>query len=75
MAAPPTTTVRIPVPTHQYIAELAEALAQPHGAVVAQAIEMLRRRVFAQRVAAEFTALRRDDAAWKAYLADEPAPG
>ena len=68
-----TTTIRIDTDTHARLVELSRSSGKPLIDTVRDAVEALRRLRFARQVAAELDELRKDPAAWEAYLTDAGA--
>ena len=65
-----TTTIRVDEATHAALVELAAATGSTLMDTVRESVEALRRRRFADQVQGELAALRADEGAWNAYLAD-----
>jgi len=68
-----TTTVRIAEETHQILRALAEESGQPMSEVLAEAIEMLRRRRLLEQSNAAYAVLRADPTAWQAEQQERQA--
>ena len=65
-----TTTIRVDKETHERLQELSKESGRSLIDTIRDATEALGRQRFAHQVAAELAALRTDEDAWKAYLAD-----
>jgi len=65
-----TTTIRVDKETHARLVHLSRESGASIGDTVRDAAEALRRQRFAHRVADELADIRRDPAAWQAYLAE-----
>lgn len=65
-----TTTIRVDKDTHERLQELSKESGRSLIDTIRDATEALGRQRFAHQVAAELTALRTDEDAWKAYLAE-----
>ncbi|HEY3820644.1 MAG TPA: hypothetical protein VGL81_25940 [Polyangiaceae bacterium] len=57
-------TVRIDPAAHAALAEIARAKRIPLTEALSRAVELFRRQVFVEAVAADFAALRENDDAW-----------
>ncbi|MDH5371506.1 MAG: hypothetical protein OEX97_01035 [Acidimicrobiia bacterium] len=68
-----TTTIRVDSDTHARLLELSHATGTSLIDTVRDAAEALRRQRFAHQVAAELAELRKDPAAWEAYLSETDA--
>lgn len=68
-----TTTIRVDTATHEQLVELSRATGDSLIDTVRDAAEALRRQRFAGEVVAELGALRRDPAAWEAYVVEAEA--
>lgn len=68
-----TTTIRVDRDTHARLLELSHATGTSLIETVRDAAEALRRHHFAHQVAAELDELRKDPAAWEAYLSEADA--
>lgn len=68
-----TTTIRVSTETHRLLGELAAQRDQTLTQTVRDAAEALRRRDFVRGVAADLDELRREPAAWQAYLEEADA--
>lgn len=68
-----TTTIRIDTDTHARLVELSSDTGASLIDTVRDATEALRRQRFAHLVAVELSELRKDPAAWEAYLSDAEA--
>lgn len=65
-----TTTIRVDTDTHERLQELSKESGRSLIDTIREATEALGRQRFAHHVAAELAALRKDEDAWKAYLAE-----
>jgi len=68
-----TTTIRVDRQTHHRLLELGAATGLSLMDTARAATDALYRQRFAERVTTELDALRADDTAWTAYLADADA--
>ena len=68
-----TTTIRVDRETHARLVRMSKQAGVSLGETVRDATEVLRRQIFAKRVAAELADLRRDPAAWADYLEEGEA--
>ncbi|HUZ19801.1 MAG TPA: hypothetical protein VMU75_04420 [Acidimicrobiales bacterium] len=67
------TTIRVSERTRDRFAELARATGRPMTALLDEAADALERRVFFDRFAARYAALRRDPDAWEEIEAERRA--
>lgn len=65
-----TTTIRVDKETHERLQELSRESGRSLIDTIRDATEALGRQRFAHQVAAELADLRRDEDAWKGYLAE-----
>ena len=69
-----TTIIRVDLETHAELMQMSNASGTSLIETVRAAAEALRRQRFAETVAAEYAALRRDPHAWAEYVAEGDLP-